>query len=123
MTPPIPKPRRGLLHILDAAGYSLAGARRLWRETAARIEICGAILGCFLLAATGAALASILIFAALCAFVLIVEALNTALEEVVDHISPEWSEMAKHAKDLGSLAVALALFLAGLYLGYACLIP
>ena len=35
-----------------------------------------------------------------------VEALNTALEELVDHLSPGWSEFAKHAKDLGSLAVA-----------------
>jgi diacylglycerol kinase (ATP) len=35
-------PRDGLLHIVDAAGYSLAGVKRLWAETAARLEVLGA---------------------------------------------------------------------------------
>ncbi len=48
-------------------------------------------------------------------FVLAVEALNTALEELVDHLSPGWSEFAKNAKDLGSFAVACALTATGLY--------
>ena len=33
------------------------------------------------------------------------EALNTAIEEIVDRVSPEISEMGKHSKDLGSFAV------------------
>ena len=33
------------------------------------------------------------------------EAINTAIEEVVDRVSPEISEMARNAKDLGSFAV------------------
>ena len=40
-----------------------------------------------------------------------VEALNTAVEAIVDHVSPHWSEAARDAKDLGSLAV-MALILA-----------
>ncbi len=47
--------------------------------------------------------------------VVLVEALNTALEEVVDHLSPGWSQFAKNAKDLGSLAVACAISILGLY--------
>ena len=44
-----------------------------------------------------------------------VEALNTALEVLVDHLSPGWSQFAKDAKDLGSLAVVCVLGLIGLY--------
>jgi diacylglycerol kinase (ATP) len=33
------------------------------------------------------------------------EALNTASEEIIGHISPEWSKTGKNAKDLGSFAV------------------
>jgi diacylglycerol kinase (ATP) len=38
---------------------------------------------------------------------LTVEALNTAIEVIVDHLSPEWSEFGKHAKDIGSAAVMM----------------
>lgn len=38
---------------------------------------------------------------------LAVELLNTALEEVVNHISPDIHPMAKKAKDCGSAAAAL----------------
>jgi diacylglycerol kinase (ATP) len=38
---------------------------------------------------------------------LAVEALNTAIEVIVDHLSPEWSEFGKHSKDIGSAAVLL----------------
>lgn len=38
---------------------------------------------------------------------LAVELLNTALEAVIDHISPDIHPMAKKAKDCGSAAVAL----------------
>ena len=47
--------------------------------------------------------------AGLFALVLAVEALNTAVEELTDRLSPEWSCMARDAKDLGSLAVGLML--------------
>ncbi|WP_424540689.1 diacylglycerol kinase [Sinorhizobium medicae] len=30
------------------------------------------------------------------------EAVNTAIEEIIDRISPEVSDTGKHAKDLGS---------------------
>ena len=44
--------------------------------------------------------------------VMIVELLNTAIEAVVDRIGPEWSELSKRAKDVGSAAVLLSLLLA-----------
>lgn len=117
--PAIPVPRPGPLHVIDAAGYSLAGWRRLWQETAARLEVAGALAGGLMLALAGAGLARILIFAGFCLALLIVEALNTALEVLTDRISPEWSIEAKHAKDLGSLAVGLTACLTAGYLGLA----
>ena len=46
--------------------------------------------------------------------VLIVEIINTAVEVVVDRISPDIHPLSKHAKDLGSAAVFLALGFASL---------
>jgi len=45
----------------------------------------------------------------------VAEALNTAIEEIVDLVSPEWSLPAKHAKDLGSFAVFSMLCLNGIF--------
>lgn len=110
-------PRSGVLHVLDAAGYSCAGLRRLLRESAARLELVGAAAGALALLWHGAHLWHWAVFALLLALVLAVEALNTALEILTDRISPQWSQMAKDVKDLGSLAVALMLMSAGGFLG------
>ena len=45
--------------------------------------------------------------------VLIVELLNTGIEAAIDRIGPEWHELSKKAKDMGSAAVFLALCLCG----------
>jgi diacylglycerol kinase (ATP) len=37
------------------------------------------------------------------------EALNTAIERIVDHLTQDWAQFAKEAKDLGSLAVMCVL--------------
>ncbi len=42
--------------------------------------------------------------------VLIVELINSAIEAVVDRVSPEKNHLAKRAKDIGSAAVLLSLF-------------
>lgn len=114
-TPPRAKipPRRGVLHVIDAAGYSMAGLRRLWRETAARLEVGGAGILALGFLWRGADLWHWLVAGGLLALILALEALNTAIEVLTDHASPEWSQMAKDAKDLGSLAV-------GLIVGVAC---
>lgn len=41
--------------------------------------------------------------------VLIIELLNSGLEAIVDKVSPEYHELAKRAKDMGSAAVLLGL--------------
>jgi diacylglycerol kinase (ATP) len=45
--------------------------------------------------------------------VLIVELLNTGIETVVDRIGPEWHDLSKRAKDMGSAAVLLSVLLCG----------
>ena len=111
--PAVTPPRRGLPHVLDATAYSMAGLRRLWAETAARLEFAGAGVIAVGFALRGAEVWHWLAAAALFALVLAVEALNTAIEELTDRLSPGWSRMARDAKDLGSLAVGLMLLVWG----------
>ena len=40
---------------------------------------------------------------------MIVELLNTGIETAIDRIGPEWHDLSKRAKDMGSAAVMLAL--------------
>lgn len=49
--------------------------------------------------------------------VLIVELLNSAIENVVDRIGTEHHELSGRAKDIGSAAVMLSLMMAGLTWG------
>jgi diacylglycerol kinase (ATP) len=116
MSGPQKPPRKsGLAHFFAAAGYSAAGLRRLMQESAFRQEALMGIAVLGGLALWGASGPQLFGAAALVLLVVLVEALNTALEEVVDHLSPGWSEFAKHAKDMGSFAVMCALVATGLY--------
>ena len=105
--PQKPQPTTGLPHLIAATGYSVAGLWRLWREASFRQEVLGGAAGLLILLAFGATVYSIAIFGMLLLALLAVEALNTAIEVIVDHLSPEWSEFGKHAKDIGSAAVLL----------------
>ena len=100
-------PRNGLWHMVDATGYTVAGFRRLMHETAARQELMGGVLAAALLIWAQASLGQWVGFVVLFCALLAVETLNTAIEALTDHVSPGWSEAARDAKDLGSLAVGL----------------
>jgi diacylglycerol kinase (ATP) len=108
--------KRGLAHLFAAASYSWAGFWRALDESAFRHEIIfyGAGLGLFFF--IGAAASEYLVLTILFLMIFGFEALNTAIEELVDHISPEFSRTGKHAKDLGSFGVFCALVAAGLYM-------
>ena len=45
---------------------------------------------------------------------MIVELLNSAVENVVDRIGPELNDLSGRAKDMGSAAVLICLIIAGL---------
>ncbi|MBB6182349.1 diacylglycerol kinase [Pseudorhizobium flavum] len=101
----LPPRRTGLAHAFDAARYSLNGMRRLFAESAFRQELLAAlgVFGLFALAALPAH-AFLIQFVLFC-LLFAVEALNTAIEVIVDRVSPEYSSFAKDGKDLGSVAV------------------
>jgi len=63
----------------------------------------------------GAPLRVFLITTLLFLVLISVEALNTAIEVIIDKISPQISDTGKHAKDLGSFAVMCLLFVNGIY--------
>ncbi len=96
---------KGIRHLFAAGRYSAQGFARLFGEAAFRHELLALGGGCALLALAGAGLSSFLGFSVLMLALFAVEALNTAIEELVDRVSPEISPVGKHAKDLGSFAV------------------
>lgn len=100
---------KGLSHVFAAFGYSMAGAKVLFREEAARLEIALFAIATVLFFVTGAVLWQYVALIGLLVFVLCIEALNTALELVVDRVSPEISEFGKQTKDIASFAVFCAL--------------
>jgi diacylglycerol kinase (ATP) len=99
------KKEKGFRHLFAAAGYSLGGARRLLGEAAFRHELLAFGVLMLVFAAVGATLLQYMAMAILFLLLLAFEAINTAIEEIVDRVSPEISDMGKHAKDLGSFAV------------------
>lgn len=105
------KDRKGLSRVWHATGYSLAGLRAGWGETAFRQEALAAMV---LLPASfwlGRTWMETALLAASVVFVMVVELLNTAVETAIDRIGPEWHDLSKRAKDMGSAAVLLSLLL------------
>ncbi len=98
---------------MHAAGYSFAGLRAGWAETAFRQE---AILAMGLLPLSfwlGRTWLETAVLAGSVIGVMVVELLNTGIETAIDRIGPEWHELSKRAKDMGSAAVLLSLLLCG----------
>ena len=112
------KKQTGLRHLFAAASYSLGGARRLLGEAAFRHELIafGAVMAVFVF--VGATFFQYVAMAILFLLMMAFEAINTAIEEIVDRVSPEISEMGKHAKDLGSFAVFCLILANGGYAVY-----
>jgi diacylglycerol kinase (ATP) len=113
--------RTGLSRILHATGYSLAGLRAAWKETAFRQEAMTSILLIPLAFWVGRGWAETSLLAGSVLIVMIVELLNTGIETVIDRIGPEWHDLSKRAKDMGSAAVLLSLVLClGIWLAALC---
>lgn len=98
--------------------YSMQGLLRLWQEAAFRQEVYAFLLGLILFVAVGAGPWDYFVFVVLMLVLFAVESLNTAIEELVDRISPEISTVGRHAKDLGSFAVFCLLCVNGLFALY-----
>ena len=104
------KSKTGVARIWNAFLYSMEGISAAFRhETAFRQEVLLAVIlipTALLLPVNGTGKALMLGSVLL---VLIVELINSAIEAVVDRISPEHHPLAKRAKDFGSAAVLLSL--------------
>ena len=107
------KSRTGLSRILHAGGYSLAGLRAGWGETAFRQEAMAAIAMLPLAFWLGRGWVEVALLAGSVMLVMVVELLNTGIEAAIDRIGPEWHELSKRAKDMGSAAVLLSLLTCG----------
>lgn len=101
---------RGPLRMWHAFRWSMNGLALCWRlESSFRLEVYLSVvlapLGLWL--GQGGVEKALLVGSLL--IVLAAEALNSAVEAVVDRFGPEWNEMAGRAKDMGSAAVFLLL--------------
>ena len=107
------KQRVGLNRLWHAAGHSVSGLQAAWSEAAFRLEVFAAIV----LLPASVWLARSWVESALLAgsvvIVMVVELLNTCIEAAVDRIGPEWHDLSKRAKDIGSAAVLLSVLLCG----------
>lgn len=108
---------KAFAHAVHAAGNSFAGFKHLIAtERAARIEVFLGVVAVIWFLAIGRSLFDILGLLVLFCILMSVEALNTAVERIVDRLSPERSEFARNAKDLGSTAVFFMLSASALYI-------
>jgi diacylglycerol kinase (ATP) len=113
------KPERitGFAHVFAAAGYSVCGIKRLWKEAAFRHIMLASPISIALFAFVGASLVEYAVLLVLFFCLAAIEALNTAIECIVDHLAPNWEEFARDAKDLGSLATMCLLCANGVFIG------
>ena len=105
------KSRTGLNRVWHAFGYSLAGLRAGWQEKAFQQEAVAALVLVPLSFWLGQSWIEIALLIGTVVFVMVVELLNTGLESAIDRVGPEWHDLSKRAKDMGSAAVLLSLLL------------
>jgi diacylglycerol kinase (ATP) len=110
--------QHGIKRLWRAALYSLAGIRAAWEgEAAFRQE---AVLSLVLIPSAfwvGDGTIERLLLIGSCLVVLITELLNSAIEAAVDRIGDDPHRLSARAKDLGSAAVFISLWLAGITWG------
>ncbi|MGI9537818.1 MAG: diacylglycerol kinase [Desulfocapsaceae bacterium] len=115
-----PEAKTGLARLFGALRYSTQGIIACFRsEEAFRQEaVLFIVLLPVIVLIPVSGVVKLGLFTVNC-LVLIVELLNSAVEAVVDKVSPEYDELAGRAKDMGSAAVLLSLIVAATVWGYA----
>ncbi|MEE9321314.1 MAG: diacylglycerol kinase [Granulosicoccus sp.] len=102
----------GINRLVTAFGFSIKGLKTAYRyETAFRQEVWAAIALLPLAFVVGDGVLEIAILTGSVLLLMIVELLNTAVENVVDRIGEEFHELSGRAKDTGSAAVLLTIVL------------
>lgn len=111
--------RKATRQLVNATRYSAMGFDFLVRsELAARMELYGFAIAMAVYFYLGVDWIHFIIGGVLLFLILAMEALNTAIEVIIDRISPEISETGKRAKDLGSFAVMCLIFINAIHLSY-----
>lgn len=82
-------------------GYRLA----FHQERNIKVMIAGGVVGALIGASVGFDGIAWIVYALVCACVIAFELMNTALEKVVDLVSPEFHPLAGQAKDIAAAAV------------------
>ncbi len=117
MNKPIPK--KGIQRIYHAFLYSLSGLRTAIGGSAFRQEFCLYIVLLITLFFMPITIPFKCLLLLANTMVLIVELLNSSIEAVVDLASPDYHELAKRAKDMGSAATLVSITLAIILWGCA----
>jgi diacylglycerol kinase (ATP) len=105
------KQRRGLNRVIHALGYSLQGLQAAMHEPAFKQEAYLAFVLLPLSFFLGSNWVEISLLSGSVIFVLTVELLNTGLESAIDRVGPQWHDLSKRCKDVGSAAVLLSIVL------------
>lgn len=106
--------KTGFARWIDATGHSIRGITACWKNEAAfRQDVLLSVvlfIASFFLART---VEQWLLLTFPLYLILIVELLNSAIENAIDRIGPERHHLSGRAKDMGSAAVLFCLFLIG----------
>lgn len=106
------KGKTGFYRIVKAAGYSMDGFKAAYKFEAAFRQVVWLNLALFVAIAFMPFAMSVKMMLVIASFLsLIVELINTGIEACVDHTSTAKHPLAKIAKDVGSAAQFLSLFL------------
>jgi len=116
------KGKTGLMRLMNATRYSVDGLCTAFKEEQAfRQVLYCALIGIPLAAIIAKEWAHFALLFASLILPLIVELLNSAIENTVDRISLEEHALSKKAKDLGSAAQIVAqFFVVVIWLSYLC---
>lgn len=106
------KSRGGVMRLFNALRYSAQGlAAALRHEAAFRQELAIMVVLCPVAVWLGRSLGEVFLLIGSMVLVLIVELLNSALEAIADAVTLEHHPFIGRAKDLGSAAVMLTIWL------------
>ncbi len=105
-------PNKGFKRIVNAFGFSMQGFKAAFRhEEAFRQEVILALVLLPIAFYLDVTVVERVLLVLSVLLVLLVEIVNSAIEAVVDRFGGEYHELSGRAKDMGSAAVWLALFM------------
>lgn len=101
---------------LNSFLYVWSGLKSIWREDSFKLEVLAFFVLSIVLALSPWPTWKILIMIATYLLIPLVELLNTAIEDVCNHITTDYSVNIKNAKDKGAAAVLFAIIINALVL-------